>query len=355
MRIPVTIITGFLGAGKTTLLNKLITNNQDKRVAVIENEFGEISIDSDLVVKSTQDMYELSNGCLCCTLNDELAVVLAKIVNSGKHIDHIFVETTGIANPGPVALSFLADEEIQMRFRLDSIIALADANFISDQLVNHPEVSRQLAMADVILLNKVDTVSDNRLSIIVEEMQSINSQALIFQSKFGETDTVNLFDIQAFSANYILRTKFETTHELSKTKRVFTLTSSAKHTTNISSVSFVLYQPLDLIKFDTWMKTLLYNNFGCVYRVKGILWMKEVKEKVVFQSVNNMYVSEGAGEWNEGEELTKIVFIGKFLNKTLLEQGLNLCYYDSNTMDPVIIYDNINALQSQWIAKLEDN
>ncbi len=354
MRIPVTILTGFLGSGKTTLLNKLVTNNHDKKIAVIENEFGEISIDSDLVVKSTQDLYELSNGCLCCTLNDELAVVLAKIVNSGKRIDHIFIETTGIANPGPVALSFLADEEIQSRFKLDAIIALADAKFITNQIEKHPEVGRQLAMADVILLNKIDLIAMEELAGITQTLEMINPQALIYQSQYGHTDVVDLFDIQAFSASHILKTKFETSYERNVGQRSFTL-ATPTHTSHISNISLVLDKPLDSIKFNTWMKTLLYNSFGCLYRVKGILWINDISERIVFQSVNNMYVSEASGEWIPQEQITKIVFIGKYLKKVLIEEGLTLCLYDGSQMDSALIYENISALQAHWIGKMEND
>lgn len=337
-KIPVTIITGFLGAGKTTFLNHIITNNKDKKIAIIENEFGSESIDSELIVKSDNGIFELSNGCVCCSLNGELVEILMKIVNQVQNISHLIIETTGIADPGPVAYSFLADYKIQSTFKLNAIITLVDAQKIEQLLEETIEANKQIIQADVVLINKTDLVDDYQKSVVTNIIKRLNPQAEIVYSQFGKIDTSNLLQIDAFLGENIERkTKIETDR---KAKPKFSLSQTqgsvlepqgkklVQHS-EIKSFSFVIEKPLDVIRFDTWLNAMLNGDLAKIYRVKGILYIEDFNEKVILQSVGNKFITEGGGVW-QNEELRKsrIVFIGKNLDPELLESGLNMCVYD---------------------------
>ena len=323
-RIPVTILTGFLGSGKTTLLNQLIRNNPDCKIAVIENEFGEINIDSDLVVNKDGSVFELSNGCVCCSLNGELVETLQMLVERQDKIDHLIIETTGIADPRPVALSFLSEFEIQNVFRLDSIITVVDSRFVERQLESQPEVGKQVALADVVLLNKTDEVEPYLVETARNIVHRINPQALVFETSYGKTDLANLLDIRAFNPETVLKQKWK------KPTSNLKLASDYKHTNHIALVShsFEFENPLDLIKFDSWVAMMLYMNSSTIFRIKGILNISEMDDKLVFQSVYNQYVSQSGGKWAEDDDRkTRIVFIGKNLDRVALEKGLKQCEF----------------------------
>lgn len=323
-RIPVTILTGFLGSGKTTLLNQLIRSNPDRKIAVIENEFGEIGIDSDLVVNTDGSVFELSNGCVCCSLNGELVETLQMLVERQDKIDHLIIETTGIADPGPVALSFLSEFEIQNVFRLDAIITVVDSRFVERQLESQPEVGKQVALADVVLLNRTDEVEPYLVETARNIVQRINPQTLIFETSYGKTDLTNMLDIKAFDPETVLKQKWK------KPTSNLKLSSDYKHTNHIALVShsIEITEALDLIKFDSWVAMMLYMNSSTIFRIKGILNIAEMDDKLVFQSVYNQYVSQSGGKWAEDEgRKTRIVFIGKNLDRAALEKGLKQCEF----------------------------
>jgi G3E family GTPase len=323
-RIPVTILTGFLGSGKTTLLNQLIRQNPERKIAVIENEFGEIGIDSDLVVNTDGSVFELSNGCVCCSLNGELLDTLQMLMDRQDKIEHLIIETTGIADPGPVALSFLSDSDVQNFFRLDAIVTVVDSRLVERQLESQPEVGKQVALADVLLLNKADEVEPYLLETAKNIVQRINPQALVVESSFGQTGLVNLLDIKAFNPETVLNQKWK------KPSPNLQLAPDYKHTNHIAlnSHSFEIEEPLDLIKFDSWVAMMLYMNANTLFRIKGILSIAELDDKLVFQSVYNQYVSQSGGKWAEEEDRkTRIVFIGKNLDREALKKGLRQCVF----------------------------
>lgn len=323
-RIPVTILTGFLGSGKTTLLNHLIRQSQDKRIAVIENEFGEINIDSDLVINKDGSVFELSNGCVCCSLNGELTETLYMLLERQEKIDCLIIETTGIADPGPVALSFLSDEQIQDSYRLDAVVTVVDTQQIERQLESQPEVGKQVALADVLLFNKTQEVEPYVLDTAKNIVKRINPQAIVLEANYGKIQPALLLDKQAFDPETVLK------QEWKKPSPQLVLAQDYKHTQHVAlnSHSFELAEPLDLIRFDTWIATMLYLNATTLFRIKGILNVAEMDEKIVFQSVYNQYVSQSAGKWAIDElRSTRIVFIGKNLDRSLLEKGLNQCIY----------------------------
>jgi len=338
-RIPVTILTGFLGAGKTTLLNELIRNNKGKKIAVIENEFGAIGIDSDLVVSGDDQVYELSNGCMCCSLNGELLDTLRMLTQKSDRIDHLIVETTGIANPAPIAQSFTTDYQIQTAFRLDSIICLTDARFIEQQLEKDEVASKQIAMSDLILLSKSDLVDTYQQDVVKNIVRRINPQTEILNVNFGKTEGLDILSLKSFSSNAEVSKQFEK-QENSSSK--FTLQANllgnsslgtsmlspqSQHVVNVVSHSFVFSEPLDFGKFDLWISMLLNFNQSSIFRMKGILNFKGFEDKVVFQSVFTQYLQSTGGKW-EGERATKIVFIGKNFSREEIEKGLKQCLAD---------------------------
>lgn len=362
-KIPVTIITGFLGAGKTTLLNHIINTNKDKKIAIIENEFGTESIDSELIVKSENGIFELTNGCVCCSLNGELVEILSNIINQFPNISHLIIETTGIADPGPVAYSFLADYKIQSTFKLNAIITLVDAQKIELLLEETVEANKQIIQADVVLINKIDLVDDYQKDVVTNIIKRLNPQADILFTQFGKIDTSNLLNINAFLGENIERkTKFELNQQSLKPKFSVSKTTVSvlepqgkKHVqhSDIQSYSFVLDKPLDVIRFDTWINAMLNGDLSKIYRVKGILHIEDFGEKVILQSVGNKFITEGGGTWADNEiKKSRIVFIGKNLDHDLLESGLNTCVYNEDSPLPDSeFYESIMLSQVDMFLK----
>ncbi len=319
-RIPVTIVTGFLGAGKTTLLNHLIKEYPAKKFAIIENEFGEINIDSALIVSADNSIFELSNGCICCVLNDDLVNLLYDLLESKKEFNHLIIETTGMADPGAVALNFISDFGIQQKFRLDGIVALADAVNLKKELAETEEAAQQLAIADLILLNKKSSVSPEELEEVTDIVRSVNHAARLYLCDYGAPEGVDVLDLKAFSARFVLATDFENFTPSSVMKKG--LQKEHKHS-DVSSVSIVMEGRLHPIIFDNWITVMLFSS--ALFRVKGILNMDSFDRKFIFQAVGSQFVSELGPEWEEGSRVNKMVFIGKKLDKKVIEEGFVKC------------------------------
>ncbi|HSZ24580.1 MAG TPA: GTP-binding protein [Cytophagaceae bacterium] len=319
-RIPVTIITGFLGAGKTTLLNHLIKEYPEKKFAVIENEFGEINIDSELVINTGNNIFELSNGCICCALNEDLATLLYELLESKNKFDHLLIETTGIADPGAVALNFISDFGIQQRYRLDSIVALIDALNLKTQLVETEEAAKQIAVSDVLLLNKSSSVEPKELEDVIESIKNINHTALIHLCDYSAPRGINILAIKAFSAKFVLATDFENYEPPTILKNGL----EKKHIhSDINSVSITIKGKLNPIIFDNWITLLLFSS--TLYRIKGVLNMDTFDKKYIFQAVGSQFVGELGPDWTNEERINKMVFIGKNLTKKILENGFAKC------------------------------
>ena len=319
-RIPVTIITGFLGAGKTTLLNHLIKEYPEKKFAVVENEFGEINIDKDLIVSSENSIFELSNGCICCVLNDDLVNLLYELLESKKVFNHLIIETTGMADPGAVALNFITDFGIQQKYRLDAVVALADAINLKSQLVETEEAAKQLAVADFIILNKVSSVTPEDLELTLSTIKQINYAAGITTCDFAAPKGIDILNLKAFSAKFVLATNFENFVPDSIMKKG--LEKEHKHS-DITSVSVVMKGKLHPIIFDNWITLMLFSS--SIYRIKGILNMETFDKKFIFQAVGNQFVGELGPDWEAGERVNKMVFIGKKLDKKMIEEGFAKC------------------------------
>ncbi len=357
--IPVTILSGFLGSGKTTLLNHLIHQNPTKKFAIIENEFGEINIDSALVVGVKDGIFELSNGCICCSINTELVATLYSIIEKFPHINHLLIETTGIADPGVVANSFLGDASIKSTFRLDAIVSMADAQFIEQQLINHEEARKQIAMADIVLLNKIDKVDPYTLDTAKNVLRRINPRAEILNCNYGKAEEIDILNLHAFSPSSVLKLNFSNFPSTKPAHGKFLLNkglnSNHHNHTDIASHSIILEQPLDSVKFDTWINLMLNFNAQNFYRIKGILNMEHSDCKIIFQAVNNQYVLEVGDQWGADTRVTKIVFIGKNLDKESLEEGLLSCCYSLEFVSSEDFYKSILVLQEKLYWKNKEH
>lgn len=254
-RIPVTIITGFLGAGKTTLLNQLIKGHPEKKFAIIENEFGEIGIDGGLIVGTDENIFELSNGCICCSLNEGFYETVGKLLDSEFEFNHLLIETTGIADPDSIIKAFLLSESIQLHFRIDSVICLADCANMEDLIDEQPEIRKQLVLADVVLLNKAETIQPGYLKELEKLIAGINPMAMFYAVQFATVEGVNLLDLKAFSAKNIEKTtmsfqnlKFVNNPVISQDS-LLNKPGQQHHKHDIVSLGFIIPGSFDLDKF----------------------------------------------------------------------------------------------------------
>lgn len=338
-RIPVTILTGFLGAGKTTVLNHLIATNPTTKFAIIENEFGDIGIDNELVVGADSGIFEMSNGCICCTLNGELVQTLVDLVNGEHEFDHLIVETTGVAEPDGVAAAFVAEPAIQSRFRLDATICLVDAHHAEDILKEREEAKRQVTFADYIVINKASEVSEGYLKKLEGILKSANSFAEIAHCDYGKI-TSDLLNLNAYEVHQVEKKLDEAhTHHEHDHDDKHTCDDSCPahhhehdhehhHSSDIVTQSFIIKTPLDVLKFRHWLNVLLMIQGKHLYRVKGIMNFQYQDKRAIVQSVKQMCVFTAGDDWAEGEErVTKIVFIGKHLRRDILEKQLNNCLF----------------------------
>lgn len=309
-KIPVTIITGFLGAGKTTLLNQLISDNPNKKFAIIENEFGDIPIDQELVVNAKDGIFEMSNGCICCSLNVELGELLQKLMGEEYDFNHLIIETTGIAEPDGIAVAFIGGKR-SSTFSLDGTICLADAHDIIKNMKERGEAHKQVAFADVILLNKTDLVSEAQLLEANRLLRSYNAEAPIYSCRYGKADK-NVLNLRAYDGNQLENKLLNPSHH--------------HHHNELVAHSFEIKEPLIATKFEHWINTLLFLSGYQIYRIKGILNIEGEARKIIFQSVRSNSNIDLGNLWMEGEiKMSKIVFIGNNVKRQPLEKGLKGC------------------------------
>lgn len=319
MPIPVTILTGFLGAGKTSLLNQLIANHPEKKFAIIENEFGEVPIDGDLVIGASDAIFELANGCICCSLNGELVETLEKLLGSGKVFDHLIIETTGMAEPDAVAAAFVSDPGIQSAFQLDGTVCLVDAVSVQETLAEREEAVKQITFADHIVINKSDDVQAHYLDALQARLKEMNPLAEISTANYGHT-SATLLSLHAYetaqleqSINALVQGSHSHEH-------------GHHHHSDVTAHSFTFEQAFDLLAFIHWTKVLLMIQGKNIYRIKGILNVGVEVSKMVFQSVRTQSAFTRAGDWPEDEpRLSRIVIIGKGLKREAFEKALRSC------------------------------
>jgi G3E family GTPase len=315
--IPVTILTGFLGSGKTTLLNYILKQPHGHRIAVIENEFGEAGIDNELLIQEQgEQIIEMNNGCICCTVRGDLVRILGELAGKRRagtlQFDRVVIETTGLADPAPVAQTFFVDEDITQNFMLDAIVTLVDAKHAPLQLDEHHEVQEQVGFADRILLTKTDLVNPDEVRALRQRLARMNPRAKIAESRQGVAALEDLLDIRGFNLNAILEIEpdflSDVTHE---------------HDDEITSFVFREKRPMDLEKIEDFLSAMVQVHGAQLLRYKGILNIHGVDRRVVFQGVHMLMGSDLAQPWAAGETReSKMVFIGKDLPREALEKGL---------------------------------
>ena len=314
-KIPVTVITGFLGAGKTSLLNHLIDIYPEKKFAIIENEFGEENIDSQLVENiQNEDIFELSNGCICCNLNQELFLVLQKLIDSKHSFNHLLIETTGIADPGSILASFISDPIVKKEFELDSVICLVDASVSKVDQEKDDILNKQIAVADLLLINKTDLANEKHLLELKSSLQRKNNFAQIVNCVHSKPKSKNILDRFAYKPSNIFQ------HILGIERKE----SSTTNSHGIQSMLYTSVKPLDQFKIGMWLDAFLQFNQDTIYRVKGILNISGVDNRIVLQSVHTQIQATVGKVWQNNEiRESKIVIIGKDLNQEAIRKNLN--------------------------------
>jgi len=315
--IPVTILTGFLGSGKTTLLNYILQQPHGHRIAVIENEFGEAGIDNELLVQDQgEQIVEMNNGCICCTVRGDLVRILGELSAKRKvgtvKFDRVIIETTGLADPAPVAQTFFVDDDITQAYRLDAIVTLVDAKHAPLQLDEHHEAQEQVGFADRILLTKTDLVTPAEVLALRQRLVRMNPRANIAESHKGVAALDQVLDIHGFNLNAILEIEPD-----------FLSDVAHEHDDDISSFVFRETRPMDLEKIEDFLSAMVQVHGASLMRYKGILNIHDFDKRVVFQGVHMLMGSDLGAPWADGEvRESKMVFIGKNMPREVLEKGL---------------------------------
>jgi G3E family GTPase len=341
-KTPVTVLTGYLGAGKTTLLNRILSEPHGKKYAVIVNEFGEIGIDNDLVVNADEEVFEMNNGCVCCTVRGDLIRIIEGLMRRKGKFDAIIVETTGLADPAPVAQTFFMDEAVGEKARLDAVVTVADARWLKDRLKDAPEAKNQIAFADVILLNKTDLVSEPDLQEIEARIRGINPYAKLHRTERAQIALSEVLDRNAFDLDRILDIEPEFLHGEHDHDHDHDHHHDHDHghdhapphghglkhyhDEDMQSLSLKADKPLDPGKFFPWIQDLVAKEGPAILRSKGILSFKDDPDRFVFQGVHMILDGNHQRPWRDDEKReSRIVFIGRQLPEEKIRQGFAGC------------------------------
>jgi G3E family GTPase len=338
-KIPVTVLTGYLGAGKTTLLNRILSEPHGKKFAVIVNEFGEIGIDNELVVNADEEVFEMNNGCICCTVRGDLVRIIDGLMRRKGKFDAIIVETTGLADPAPVAQTFFMDEQVGAKTKLDAVVTVADAKWLKDRLKDAPEAKNQIAFADVILLNKTDLVTPAELSEIEARIRAINPYARLHKTERAKIDIAEVLGRNAFDLDRILdiepafleaqeEHEHDHDHDHHHDHDHDHHHGGLKHyhDEDMQSVALKTDKPLNADKFFPWVQDLVATDGPAILRCKGILSFKDDPERFVFQGVHMILDGDHQRAWKEDEaRSSRIVFIGRNLPEEKIRKGFESC------------------------------
>ena len=335
-KIPVTVLTGYLGAGKTTLLNRILSEPHGKKYAVIVNEFGEIGIDNDLVVGADEEVFEMNNGCICCTVRGDLVRILDGLMRRKGKFDAIIVETTGLADPAPVAQTFFIDENVGRKTKLDAVVTVADAKWLKDRLKDAPEAKNQIAFADVILINKTDLVSADELGDVEARIRSINPYAKVHKTERAKIALDQVLDRKAFDLDRILDIEPDFLegdghdhghhHDHDHDHHHGHGGLKHYHDEDMQSLSLKSEKPLDPDKFFPWVQNLVQTEGPNILRCKGILSFKNDDQRFVLQGVHMILDGDHQRPWNKDEQrLSRMVFIGRNLPEETIRTGFESC------------------------------
>ncbi len=318
--VPVTILTGFLGSGKTTLLNRILKEHHGQRIAVIENEFGEAGVDNEILVQDRDEqIIEMNNGCICCTVRGDLQRILADLKerrDAGRlKFDRVIIETTGMADPGPVAQTFFLDEDIGNYYLLDSVLTLVDAKHAPMQLDEFREAQEQVGFADRILMSKTDLVNDEDIERLKNRIVRMNPRAPIKRVHFGETPLKEILDIRGFNLNAVLEVDPE-----------FLIDAEHDHDEHVKSFVFRAERPFDGVKLEEFLSSIVQVYGNDLLRYKGVLYLKGNQNRVVFQGVHMLMGGDTGKPWGKDEKRESVmVFIGRNLPQDIIIQGLEQC------------------------------
>jgi G3E family GTPase len=340
-KIPVTVLTGYLGAGKTTLLNRILSENHGQKYAVIVNEFGEIGIDNELVVGADEEVFEMNNGCICCTVRGDLIRIIEGLMKRKGKFDAIIVETTGLADPAPVAQTFFVDEDVSSKAKLDAVVTVADAKWLADRLRDAPEAKNQIAFADVIVLNKTDLVTPEELREVEARIRAINPYAKLLRAQRCDVAITDVLARNAFDLERIMDIEpdfleagddhdhhhhdhdhdhghHHHDHGHGGLKHY--------HDEHMQSISVRLNGDVDPDKFLPWINALTQREGPNILRCKGIVAFSGDPKRFVFQGVHMMLDGEPQREWKPEEKReSKVVFIGRDLKEDQIREGFLAC------------------------------
>ncbi|TAK47618.1 MAG: GTP-binding protein [Xanthobacteraceae bacterium] len=342
-KIPVTVLTGYLGAGKTTLLNRILSEPHGRKYAVIVNEFGEIGIDNDLVIGADEEVFEMNNGCVCCTVRGDLVRIMGGLMRRKGKFDAIIVETTGLADPAPVAQTFFVDDDVRAHAALDAVVTVADAKWLSDRLKDAPEAKNQIAFADVIVLNKTDLVSADELAEVEGRIRAINPYARLIRAERCQVALADVLERRAFDLDRILEIEpgflntgdghdhhghdhghdhdHDHNHDHGHGDGL-----KHYHDEDMQSLSLRADRPVDPARFMPWLQALVARDGKNILRCKGILSFKDDDERYVFQGVHMMLDGTHQRPWRDGEAReSRVIFIGRDLPEQAIRDGFAAC------------------------------
>ncbi|NJN62656.1 MAG: GTP-binding protein [Coleofasciculaceae cyanobacterium RL_1_1] len=317
--VPVTVLTGYLGSGKTTLLNRILTDEHGQKIAVIMNEFGAVGIDNQLVIDVDEEIFEMNNGCICCTVRGDLIRIISNLMKRRDKFDHLIIETTGLADPAPVIQTFFVDDEVRTQVRLDAVITVVDARHIW-QHWGAEEAIEQIAFADVILLNKIDLVTEVELETLEQRIRGMNAIAKVFRTRNAQIETAMILGMNAFDLNNALQIDPDFLNE-----------TAHEHDETVGSLALIEAGELDGDKLNAWIGELLRDRGPDIFRMKGILNLAGEDCRFVFQGVHMLFDGCQDRPWKSDESRTnELVFIGRNLEQMNLADSFRACLVAQN-------------------------